>query len=662
MLGNVLLYISFALFSAAFLCLLLREFQSLQKNGLASNIKCSSEHIKWLMHIAILSMAVASMLLFYHLLASDFSVYYVWQYTNLDLPLIYKISAFWTGEGGAYLFLTCVISGVSAWMSEKHGFEASAHRKNQLIILLIGLLFLYLTIRHTPFTSIFDVFPDITAIPNDGRGMDPILINFWMIFHPPGIFLGYGLLALTFSTTFISLIEPFDWEPYQRLNSRLAWTALGAGIVSGCLWSYEVWDGYWTWDPAFTSPFMVWLLLTAFLHSSTKYRSEHIFTKQTRALGAFSFILAIYSTYVIHSGDIQSVHAFGEGVQSRLLLYATIMAGVLTLFLLFKTRENPPLRSDLLGVYNSINSIQQERKQVPKISKKSQTLVTNLLSSKSLVTATILLLVALTLIILWGLTFPMMMQMVGTSTTIAISTAIYNDWAYPITLLLLAVIGTCTYSYNTKTRLLALIIAACGTMLFLIIAPFESIHTNLSTPLLAFATISSLLAVAKSAKKRRIYPTSAHMIHLGTAMILIGALMSNYTVSETVLFQSLGETKNVGDYDIRLNDIISPPPQLNEPILGSTKTATYSIYKNGEQVGKGSATFEEHKGEYITHVYTHRSILADVRISYQGIGTTIPIFISVANVKVIPGMSILWSGCILVVFGMLPIILRRNKE
>ncbi len=640
MLGNILLYISFTLFSAVFLCLLSREFQSLQKTKLASSIKCSSEHIKWLMRIAIISLAVASMLLFYHLLTSDFSIYYVWQYTNLDLPLIYKISAFWTGEGGAYLFLTCTIFGISAWMSEKYGFDVSYHRKNQLIILLIGLLFLYLTIRHTPFTSIFDVFPNITAIPNDGRGMDPILINFWMIFHPPGIFLGYGLLALTFSTTFVSLIEPFDWEPYQRSGSRLAWAALGAGIVSGCLWSYEVWDGYWTWDPAFTSSLMVWLLLTAFLHSSIKYRKEHIFTKQTRALGAFTFILAIYSTYVIHSGDIQSVHAFGEGVQSRLLLYATTASCILTLFLLFKAHDH---------------------KQTPQIMKESQTQVNGLLSSKNLFTATILLLVALTLIILGSLTFPLMMQMLGTGTDIAISTAIYSDWAYPITLLLLAVLGTCAYNYNVKTRSLALIIAACGTILFLIIAPFKNLHTDLSTPLLAFASISSLLAVAKNARKKQIYPTSAHLIHLGTALILIGALMSNYTISETVLFQSLGDTKNVGDYDIQLNDLIATSPKINEPILGSTKTATYSIYKNGEQVGKGSATFEEHKGEYITHVYTHRSILADVRISYQGIGTTTPIFISVANVKVIPGMSILWSGCSLVVFGMLPIILRWKK-
>lgn len=284
-----------------------------------------------------------------------------------------------------------------------------------------------------------------------------------------------------------------------------------------------------------------------------------------------------------------------------------------------------------------------------------------MLSSKNLFTATILLLVALTLIILWGLTFPLVMQILGADTRVAISTAIYSNWAYPITLLLLAVLGTCAYNYNVKTRSLALIIAACGTILFLIIAPFKNLHTDLSTPLLAFASISSLLAVAKNARKKQIYPTSTHLIHLGTALILIGALMSNYTISETVLFQSLGDTKNIGDYDIQLNDLIATSPKINEPILDSTKTATYSIYKNGEQVGKGSATFEEYKGQYITHVYTHRSILADVRISYQGIGTTTPIFISVANIKVIPGMSILWSGCSLVVFGMLPIILRRKK-
>lgn len=638
--GDVLLWTSFIIFGAAFLGLLTKEIRTLQEMDLARRIRYS--HIKLLLRIAFLSITSSAVLLFYYFLVSDLSIHYVWLYSSCDLPLIYRISAFWTGEGGSFLFLTCVIFAVSLRMSEKYGFGTSVHRKNQIIILFMGLLFLYLTIRHSPFTGIFEIFPDMTSVPADGRGMDPMLMNFWMVFHPPGIFLGYGLLVLTFSTVFVSLIEPFDWEPYQRAYSRLAWAALGAGIVSGCLWSYDVWEGYWTWDPAFTSSLMVWLILTAFLHSSVKYRREKIYPNQTRALGAYSFVLAIYSIYMIHSGTVQSVHVFGEGGKVRLLLEVAVAAGLFTLLLLYR--------------YYQRREEDAEKMQPARVSR-----VNTLLSSKNMFTATILLLAALVFVICWGLTFPLLMQLTGIRT--AISIAIYTDWGYPLTLLLLAVLGVCMFGIGSeKNRLRALLGAVGALVFFLIIPPFENLRTNISTPVLAFAALGSLYAVVRSARTGRIRITSTHIIHLGTALILTGALMSTYTVSETVLFRSLDDTKTVGGYDIRLNDLTISPPHINAPHPATIKTATYSIYRNGQLVGKGSASFEERRGEYITHVYTHRGILADVRITYQGIGTISPVFISVANIKVVPGMSILWTGCVFVVFGMLPVLLHRKKE
>ncbi len=152
-----------------------------------------------------------------------------------------------------------------------------------------------------------------------------------------------------------------------------------------------------------------------------------------------------------------------------------------------------------------------------------------------------------------------------------------------------------------------------------------------------------------------------HIVHLGIAVILAGVLMSAFATSETLVFMKFNEKKTAGGYEIELADLSFPVEHKHATAI-LTKIGVYNIYKDGIMVDSGAASFREIKGEFITQPLIYRGLLADVNIRYQGVGTISPILISVANVRVIPGMTILWSGSILVVIGIIPLLISGRKS
>jgi cytochrome c biogenesis factor len=130
---------------------------------------------------------------------------------------------------------------------------------------------------------------------------------------------------------------------------------------------------------------------------------------------------------------------------------------------------------------------------------------------------------------------------------------------------------------------------------------------------------------------------------------------------QTLLFMKFNEKKEVAGYEIQLVDLAFPVEHKHASAV-LTKIGVYNIYKDGVLVYSGEASFREIKGEFITEPLIYRGLLADVNVRYQGVGTMSPIFISVANVRVIPGMTILWLGSILVVVGIIPLLLWGRKN
>lgn len=580
-----------------------------------------------------LSISVAVILLAYYLVSSDFSVHYVWQYTSRDLPAVYKLSALWTGEEGSLMFLSWVIFLNALWLSEKHGSEVKFTRKIQIIVIFIGIVFLSIAALLSPFIPILEA--GFEEIPEDGAGLNPLLVNKWMILHPPGIFIPYGIIVVVFASAVVHFLDGNkEWEEFSRPYSRLAWIILGAGIAAGDMWSYEVWEGYWIWDPAFTSILMSWLLFTAYLHAASMHRRNSM-KMLAPALAVNSFIFALYSTYIIRSGIIQSAHVFGEGVQSMPLLASVILLSaaseVLVVYRYFTWRYEPELK------------------------------MKKLLSTKNTFYATIILLSGLSFILFWGLTASVLFKAYG----ITVSVNLYEAWSYPLTLALIAVLGVCMLESLGKHWEKGIGLGAALVFVFLLLRSSDSVYTNLSASVLFFAGVSSAYQIFKSSSvkgiKNKLRSSAPHIVHLGIAVILVGVLMSTYAVSETVLFMKFNEKKTVGGYDIQLVDLAFPVEHKHATAV-LTKIGVYNIYKDGVLVDSGDARFREIKGEFVTEPLIYRGLLADVNVRYQGIGTQTPIFISVANVRVIPGMTILWIGSILVVIGIIPLLFRKRIE
>lgn len=628
--GSILLYLSLALGLLSLFSLVPGNWKDRKNIFFFERLV---PHTKNLIRASVISLSATAGLLVYYLAISDYTIHYVWKYTSSDLPLVYKISALWTGQEGSILFLAWVIFIAALWISERHGNASLFMRRIQTIVLHIGTVFLVIVTFLSPFTTSLD--SGFTEVPGDGAGLNPLLINKWMIFHPPGIFIPYGILVVVFASVIAHMISGNkEWEDFSRPYTRIAWIVLGAGIVTGTMWSYEVWEGYWIWDPAFTSILMTWLFLTAYMHTAKMYQ-KGIMKKLTPAIAVNCFILAMFSTYVIRSGTIQSAHAFGADASTTLLLVFVIILAVI---------------SEALVLYYFFSG---KRDNEPRTAKPG------ILSTRNTFYAAIILLAALSFILFWGLASSILLSSFG----VLVSTGLYGKWSFPFSIALLSVMGICMLKSSHRKR--GMVAGIILVFVIVLIRPTTDISLNIAISILAFAGVTSIYRIFKSSLSKginnKLRLAGTHAVHLGIVILLAGVLMSSYATSETVLFMNFQEKKTVGGYDIELVDLAFPVEHQHASAV-LTKIGVYNIYKDGELLGSGGASFKEVKGEFIIDPFIYRGLLADVNVRYQGIGTQSPIFISVANVKVIPGMTFLWAGSILVFTGIIPLLLFPGKK
>ena len=213
---------------------------------------------------ALLTLAVLTVE--YALLTDDFSVQYVYQNSHRAQPLFSKISALWGGQAGSLLFWAWILISYAVlltwWNKNKH---------RELMPYATGVLMTTVTFFGLVLSLVTPPFR-IGPAAADGMGMNPLLQNYWMVIHPPCLYLGYVGFAVPFAFGIAALLTKRTGEVWIRTTRRwtiFAWFFLGIGILMGAYWAYiELgWGGYWAWDPVETASFMPWLTGTAFLHS-----------------------------------------------------------------------------------------------------------------------------------------------------------------------------------------------------------------------------------------------------------------------------------------------------------------------------------------------------------------------------------------------------------
>lgn len=289
-------------------------------------------------------LGLASLILLYALASNDFSLVYVAGYTDRVLPMFYRLTAFWAGQAGSFLFwaLAVGLSGVLFQFTRAYSGLTPGTRLWYWVFYLSIMAFfgLLLITWHNPFLMYH-------AAPADGNGLNPLLQNPGMIFHPPLLFLGYGGFVIPGCLALAQTLSgnrgsEESWVRLSRPFSLGAWGLLTAGIVLGGWWAYMElgWGGYWAWDPVENASLIPWLISTAALHTQMlETRRGKLYATNVFFM-ALTTISAFFATYLVRSGVVQSVHAFGVGGVGAPLLLFILCFTILALYVSMLARRN----------------------------------------------------------------------------------------------------------------------------------------------------------------------------------------------------------------------------------------------------------------------------------------------------------------------------------
>ncbi|MBV8211300.1 MAG: heme lyase CcmF/NrfE family subunit [Burkholderiaceae bacterium] len=278
---------------------------------------------------------IAAACLVISFLRDDFSVQYVASNSTRELPVRYKIAAFWGGHEGSMLLWLLILS---FWMLAVSFF--SRHLPQAMVARILGVMgligvgfLLFILLTSSPFERLIPA-------PGQGRDLNPLLQDPGMVAHPPMLYMGYVGFSVAFSFAIAALLGgnlDATWARWSRPWTTVAWSFLTLGICLGSAWAYWTlgWGGWWFWDPVENASFMPWLAGTALMHSLAVTEKRGGFKVWTVLLAIFAFSLSLLGTFLVRSGVLTSVHAFANDPRRGvfiLLFLSIVIGGSLALF------------------------------------------------------------------------------------------------------------------------------------------------------------------------------------------------------------------------------------------------------------------------------------------------------------------------------------------
>ena len=301
--------------------------------------------------------------LFYIIFNHYFEYHYAWSHSSIALPLQYMIACFWESQEGSFLlwlFWNAVL-GVALMRTSGSKWEAPVMTVFALVQAFLASMILGVVFGETfklgssPFLLLREAMPeapifatDPNFIPKDGNGLNPLLQNYWMVIHPPTLFLGFALTLVPFAYCIAGLWrnQPLEW-----IRPALPWTLFGAmilgiGIMMGGYWAYETlnFGGYWNWDPVENAVYVPWLVMVASLHTMLIAKRSSTGLKTAIILTISTFLLILYATFLTRSGILgnASVHSFTDlGLSGQLLVYLLVFVVLAILLAVLKWKTIP---------------------------------------------------------------------------------------------------------------------------------------------------------------------------------------------------------------------------------------------------------------------------------------------------------------------------------
>lgn len=324
----------------------------------------------WLFYLHSIAILGIVGTLFYLISNHYFEYHYVFSHSSRLLPVYYQISCFWEGQEGSFLLwmfwnavLGIILINTNKFWKAPVMFIMSL---TQLFLasMILGVIFGDLKIGSSPFMLLRDVIDapifktNPNFIPEDGNGLNPLLQNYWMVIHPPTLFLGFATTVIPFAYCLGGLIigKNKEWIrpalPWAQFSAMI----LGVGILMGAYWAYETlnFGGYWNWDPVENAIYVPWLVLVAAIHVMIAYKKSGSALKLSLILVVATFVLVLYATFLTRSGILgnSSVHSFTDlGLSGQLLLYLLAFLG-LSIFLISKRWKEIPSSEKEVSTYS----------------------------------------------------------------------------------------------------------------------------------------------------------------------------------------------------------------------------------------------------------------------------------------------------------------------
>ncbi|MEM7570304.1 MAG: heme lyase CcmF/NrfE family subunit [Pseudomonadota bacterium] len=588
--------------------------------------------------------AISFFALMYAYITSDFSLLNVAMNSHTDKPMLYKISGTWGNHEGSMLLWVLILTLAGAAVAGFGQNLPPAFRARVLgVQAFLGLGFLaFLLLTSNPFER-------LETVPLQGQGLNPLLQDPGLAFHPPFLYLGYVGFSIAFSFAIAALIEGRitpAWARWVRPWTLAAWGLLTIGIGLGSWWAYYElgWGGWWFWDPVENASFMPWLAGTALIHSVAVLEKRDAFKAWTVLLAILTFSLSLLGTFLVRSGILTSVHAFAVDPERGLYILAFLALVVGGAFALFALRAGA-LRAT--GAYRLF-------------SREGGLMANNLLAATGLAT------------VLVGTLYPLLLD-ATTGQKISVGPPFFEATFVPLAMLLVLIMGAgplMSWKRADGPGLLqrlqfAGILACIAALAGWAFAPATGIDAEVPLGALAGLALSVwvLLSLATDiAAKLRVFdggPIRAIfsrllrqpqrywgmiLSHAGVAIVMLAITLSATWEVEVLDRLSIGESAQVGAYSFTLTGV--------EPVMGANYSAVrahFDVDRHGADVAILSPETRTYSAPPMET--TEAAILpliggdlfAVVGDAGEG-GWSVRLYTR-------PLMSWLWAGCLMIAFG-----------
>jgi cytochrome c-type biogenesis protein CcmF len=457
----------------------------------------------------------------------DFSLNIVQQHSSIETPSFYKLAAMWSSQEGSLLLWAWVLSIASSL-----ALYATRDKLREIVpyatAVMAGVASFFTGLML--FAGGVNPFATLDPAPADGIGLNPLLQHPSMMIHPPMLYSGYVAFTIPFAFAIGALITrriDASWIRATRRFALIAWALLGFGLLLGARWSYTElgWGGYWAWDPVENAALMPWLIGTAFLHSIMVQEKRGMLKVWNACLIVATFSLALLGTFLVRSGVLQSIHAFGDSTVGPYIL------GLIAVVLIGSTAL----------IVSRLDDLRSEKR------------IDSLASREAVFVVNNLLLVALCATIFWGTFFPLISELF-TGTKSSLAAPWFDRYTTPLAILLVLFTGVGPLlawrrvSWATAKRVFLVPGLAAAAVAAALVFFSDVLHKPWAFALFVFAafalvglgqefwrgaaarrslrggSMASALVGVVSRNRRRY---GGYIVHVGIAVLLIGIAASS---------------------------------------------------------------------------------------------------------------------------------------